>query len=147
LVVDPIAEYLTAVTRKILGLPSPMIDRARDGESVLVINTNGDAYQVADAYEPDLAMGNVATTPIAEILTSEAMLRSRRRDADRIRSMCGPCSYAGYCSGAPAFESPREGTDEGRCQIHHRVHQFIERYLRDAGLDAPALRRLIEVRA
>lgn len=147
LTLDPIVDYLASVTRKILDLPSPMYDRARDGETVLVINSNGDAYQVIDAYEPDLAMGNVATTPIAEIMTSEATLRSRRRDAERLGAMCGSCSYAGYCSGAPAFESPREGTDEGRCQIHHRVHQFIERYLRDAGLDAPALRRLLEVRA
>lgn len=147
LALDPIVGYLTAVTRKILDLPSPMYDRARDGEAVLVINTNGDAYQVIDAYEPDLAMGNVATTPISEILTSDAMLRSRRRDAARVRAMCGPCSYAGYCTGGPAFESPREGTDEGRCQIHHRVHHFIERYLRDSGFDAPTLRQLLEVHA
>ncbi|MDQ3363830.1 MAG: radical SAM protein [Myxococcota bacterium] len=141
--VEPLTSYLGTVARKILGVHGRLIDRSVDGESVLVVNTNGEVYQVADAYEPGKAMGNVGTEAFADIIQSEPTRLGRTRDTERTAAMCGPCSFAGFCSGAPAFESPREGTDEGRCQIHHRVHQFIEGYLRNAGIDEAGLRALL----
>ena len=141
--VEPLAAYLNHVVRKILGLRGRLYDRAEHGESVLVVNTNGDVYQVIDAYEPGRAMGNLGTHAFDEILRSAPSRAGLERDARRRATMCAPCSFAGFCDGGPAFDSPRDGSDEGRCLIYHRVHRFIEGHLREAGLDAAGLRELL----
>src|SRR5262249_17602158 len=115
--VEPLATYLTHVARKILGLRGRLYDRAAHGESVLVVNTNGDVYQVIDAYEPGRAMGNLGTDAFDEMMRSTPTQQGLARDAQRRAEMCGPCSFAGFCNGGPAFESPRDGSDDGRCLI------------------------------
>lgn len=141
--IEPLDRYLGHVVRKILGLRGRLYDRAKDGEGVIVVNTNGDAYQVIDAYEPGRAMGNLGTQAFDDILRSEPTLQGLKREARRRATMCLPCSFAGFCDGGPATESPRDGTDDGRCPIYHRVLGFIEGYLRDAGVDASGLARLL----
>ena len=141
--VEPIDQYLGHVLRKILGLRGRLYDRARDGEGVIVVNTNGDAYQVVDAYEPGRALGNLGTGSFLDALHTEPARCGRERDAARRAAMCEPCSFAGYCNGSPAMESPRDGTDDGRCPIYHRVHRFMEDYLRRAGIDEAGLIALL----
>ena len=137
--VEPIQEYLHNILRKMVGLRGQLYDRAEHGEGVLVVNTNGDLYQLLDTYLPDRAMGNLGREPIAEILKSPVSQWTLSRDASLRASMCGPCEHAGTCNGTPAIESPREGYEGGRCQVAHTVHSFIENYLRKMGVDTATL--------
>ncbi len=148
--VEPLSEYLQNVLRRRIGFRGRLYDRAVDGECVLIVNTNGDLFQLLDAYDPALALGNLGSLPIARILGSPAAAKALARDAEIRARVCGPCPYASFCSGGPAFESPRDGDDGGRCPIAYRVHRFIDGYLDGAGLTgralAPELRNVTESR-
>jgi uncharacterized protein len=137
--IEPLQEYLHNILRQMVGVRGGLYDRSEVGEGVLIVNTNGDLYQLLDAYSPDLAMGNVGRTGIEDILSSEATQRTLIRDASVRASMCGPCKYAGTCNGTPALESPSKGDDHGRCAVTHRVYTFIENYLRESGIDDTVL--------
>jgi uncharacterized protein len=137
--IEPLQEYLHNILRQMVGVRSGLYDRGDLGEGVLIVNTNGDLYQLLDAYDPELAMGNVGRDSIEEILKSEATQRTMLRDAAVRTSMCGPCKYAGTCNGTPALESPSKGDDNGRCAVTHRVYSFIENYLRHSGIDDAVL--------
>jgi uncharacterized protein len=141
--VEPLVEYLHNVLRRMIGLRGKLYDRAADGEGVLVVNTNGDVYHLLDTYDPALAMGNVGEQSVAEILGSKRTLATFSRDEDIKAKVCGGCSYAGYCSGVPAIESPRDAGDGGRCAVAHRVQSFMESYLREAGLSDAELARML----
>ena len=120
-----------------------LLDRREDGESVLIVNTNGDVYQLLDAYEPERAMGNLGTQDISTILASERSHLALRRDDELKARTCNTCEYAGHCNGWPIFESPRETTSQGRCPIAYPVQRFIERYFQDAGLGAQELAAML----
>jgi uncharacterized protein len=141
--VEPLVEYLDNVLRRMIGFKGRLYDRLRDGEGVLVVNTNGDVYHLLDTYVPELAMGNVGTQTIDEILGSKRTLQTLERDGDVKARVCGECAYAGYCSGVPAIESPRDLGDGGRCAVAHRVQSFMETYLRSAGLTDAELARML----
>lgn len=141
--VEPLQLYLQNVLRKMVGVKGRLYDRRVDGEAVLIVNPNGDLYQLLDSSEPAMAMGNLDRQSIEEILRSAVTATTLIRDTELRSAMCDPCPYAHYCSGFPAFEASREGNDGGRCAVAHRVHVFIEAYLREAGLSSVELGRLL----
>lgn len=141
--VEPFPEYMGNALRRMARLGYRLLDRREDGESVLIVNTNGDVYQLLDAYEPERAMGNLGTQDISTILASERSHLALRRDDELKARTCNTCEYAGHCNGWPIFESPRETTSQGRCPIAYPVQRFIERYFQDAGLGAQELAAML----
>ena len=135
----PIQEYYLGVLRKVRGLPRlRAFDRRRDGEAVLIVNTDGRLFLFNDAYDPDKALGNVFEQPLREIMASPAYRASLRRDAERAARHCGTCPYDGYCSREPLVNSHRDHPGE-HCAIGFPLYQKVERWARERGLDAMPL--------
>lgn len=143
---EPFPEYLGNTLRRMAGLGHRLIDRREDGETVMIVNTNGDLYQLLDAYDPERALGNLMTQDLGAILGSERTRLSLLRDDELKARVCGGCAYAGHCNGWPVFESPRD-EHSGRCAIAHPVQAFIERYLREAGLGPQELAGMLREQA
>jgi uncharacterized protein len=136
--VEPLSEYFHNVLRRRVGYRGRLYDRAVDGECVLTVNTNGDVYLMLDAYEPALALGNLGSQSMQQILESPVARQSLQRDEALRARTCEPCAYAGFCSGWPAFEAQRD-SQEDRCSIAYRVHKFIDDYLDGLGVTGAAL--------
>jgi uncharacterized protein len=141
--VHPFVEYVRFALDRARGLQRPQYDRARHGEWALLVNTDGSVYQVGEAYDAPLALGNVFTRSLAEILRSPAYADSLARDARERKRVCGPCEFAGSCSTLPLFESRRRNRDGDRCAIAHPMHAFVEGVLREHPLSRSRLARLL----
>lgn len=131
---SPIEEYLGSALRKMVGIGHRVLDRTVDGEAVLLVNTNGDLYQLLDAFEPARRMGTLATQGIDEILGSTSTAETYARDRRLMGELCSGCRYEGHCNGWPIYDAPRTGTYDGRCPIAYPVQLFLEETLRRWGL-------------
>jgi uncharacterized protein len=139
----PLSEWLTNVVRKILGQRVPVYDRRRDGESVFLVETNGDLYQTDERGRPELRLGTVTTGSIDHILASDAYEASLRRTAAKTARFCRHCRHYGFCNGYPVHANPFEAAPAEACPITAAVHDHIEHSLLAAGYDARTLTRLI----
>jgi uncharacterized protein len=128
--VYPLVTYLDTVLRRRLGRPCTQYDRAQNGEWAILVDTDGMAYQVPDAYDRTRAMGNLFEHSIREILRSPAYQDSLTRDQVVRRRVCGPCEYRGSCSTLPLFEARRENWKGERCAIAYDMHGMVEEELR-----------------
>ena len=135
----PLSEWLTNVIRKILGWKAPVYDRVRDGESVFLVETNGDLFQTDDRGRPDLRLGNVTASRIDEILAGEAYAGSLDRTAAKTRRFCRRCPHYGFCNGYPVHAEPIDVAPAKGCPVTAAVHDHIEDYLLAAGYDATTL--------
>lgn len=141
--VDPLREYLTSALMKMTSLSREPWSRRTHGDAVLVVNTDGDLYQVIDAYETEKSLGNVFRQGIDEILGSAAYATSLTRSDALLAEHCAPCPFYGPCNGAPVYESTLANPAGGRCAIAYEVQAFIERHLREAGLGERELEGLL----
>ena len=141
--VDPLREYLKSALMRMTSLERDPWSRRTHGDGVLIVNTDGDLFQVIDAYEKEKALGNVFRQPLEEILASRAYSASLDRSDAVFAEHCVPCSFRGPCNGAPVFESTLANPRGGRCAIAFEVQRFIEGHLREAGLDERELERLL----
>ncbi|MEO8055487.1 MAG: radical SAM protein [Acidobacteriota bacterium] len=141
--VDPLREYLRSALMKMTSLSRAPFSRRTHGDAVLLVNTDGALYQVIDAYDRDRSLGNVFRQHLDEILSSRAYADSLDRSDALFAEHCGPCPFRGPCNGAPVFESALANPAGGRCSIAYDVQSFIERHLREAGLDEAELVRLL----
>jgi uncharacterized protein len=141
--VDPLAEWFENVLRKMLGARRRMYDRRRDGDAVILVNTDGRLYRVLDAYEPALSLGDLKIQTIDEVLTSEPYRLSLLRDDALSAERCATCGFAGACNGWPIFASRQSGEFHGRCPITFSCQQAMEGYLRDTGFEPNELCALL----
>ncbi len=139
----PLSEWLTNVIRKILGWKAPVYDRARDGESVFLVETNGDLFQTDERGRPDLRLGNLSTAGIDQILASDAYRASLDRTAAKTARFCSRCRHYGFCNGYPVHAEPFDVAPAEGCPVTTAVHDHIEAYLLAAGYDAATLTGLI----
>jgi uncharacterized protein len=136
--VQPLQTYLDTALLHLTGLDREPYDRQAYGERVLVVNTDGTLYTIADRYAPEMAVGNIFRQSLDEILDSPAYAASLDRDCQRRRQHCDGCTYRGACDTYPLFAEPYEDRSR-RCRIAFELIAFIERYLREAGLGEPEL--------
>lgn len=135
--ISPISEQIGELLRaRARGFEPVYYDR-RSWESVVLVNTNGDLFGQADAYNPERSWGNIFRTPMAEILDS-APRKSSVLDAEaRMSSACLRCDYFGACNGFPIAEDHRRYADAihgGRvdCVVERGLFQHLERRLSEA---------------
>jgi uncharacterized protein len=141
--VAPLDEWLANVVRSLIGTRPRTYDRRRDGESVIVVRPDGGVFQVAEVGDEALALGDLATQGISEILQGDAYRASLRRSEAITRRCCTGCRHWGGCDGWPAHSAPGGPSRHGRCHVAYLVQSYIEQYLRRADLDAAALKELL----
>jgi uncharacterized protein len=143
--VFPLSEWLGNVLRGILGLRLPVYDRRLRGESVFLVETNGDLYQTDDRGQSDLRLGNLMTESIEQILASPAYEASLRRTDAKTARFCHGCRHYGFCNGYPVHAEPFSAAPAEGCPVTAAVHDHIRASLLNAGYDASALARMLRV--
>ena len=141
--VDPLEQYLENALLKMNGLDRGEWQRSLHGDSVLIVNTNGDLYQVIDAYQPGKSLGTLFRQPIGEILGSPASAASLERSGGLIERHCGGCPFNSVCNKAPLLESRIGQPEHGRCALGYSLQSFIEQHLRALGCDETFLAELM----
>ncbi|MGE5602924.1 MAG: SPASM domain-containing protein [Nitrososphaerales archaeon] len=138
----PLSEWLDNVLREILGQRGPTYDRRRRGESVLLVETNGDLYQTDERGRPELRLGNLMRDSIERILASPAYEASLVRSEKKAARFCHACRHYGFCNGYPIHAEPF-AVPPTHCPVTSAVHDHIARYLVASGYDASTLMSLL----
>jgi len=141
--VSPLNSYVRTVYLKMMGQRQGGYDR-RAGEWALLVNTDGELYQVMDAYEPRFALGNVLRDSLDDVLGSEAYAASLGRDDALYARHCGGCEFRGACDSLPLFESAYPGPHPERCHIAYEVLRYIEAFVKSNGYTPERLRSLAD---
>lgn len=104
---EPLHEYMDAAIASLNHSRIHRFDKETD-DSLFIVNTNGDVYSEADAYEACYSYGNIFTDTFQHLLSSPA----RRRAIDRANlitaSTCDHCVHYGYCNGFRMAETTTE---------------------------------------
>ena len=79
------------------GLPRAQTASTRDGKGIVFVAYDGEVYPAG--FLP-LGLGNVCTTPLAEIYRDDPQLK-QIRDTE-FSGRCGSCEYADLCGGSRA---------------------------------------------
>ena len=79
------------------GLPRAQTASTRDGKGIVFVAYDGEVYPAG--FLP-LGLGNVCTTPLAEIYRDNPLLKQIR--ATEFTGRCGSCEYADLCGGSRA---------------------------------------------
>ena len=137
--VVPIVDYFTQVLHKYSLSKNPQFYDKNEWESVYLVNTTGDIYSYADAYEIERSHGNIFTTPLEQIIGGEKHQEVIKIAEKKIIEACGDCSYFGNCSGYPIGEGNRVYDEVGesghkRCIVDRGTLEHIEQRLYDAGI-------------
>ncbi len=109
-------------------------------ESVYLVNTTGDIYSHADAYNIELSHGNIFTTPLQKLIDGKSHQKVIEYAEERIAATCSGCPYFGkQCSGFPVAEGNLEYNEvdqQGaiRCIVDRGTLEHIEYRLKEAGI-------------
>lgn len=142
--IEPFGQQLEWVVLKLLGLHNPRPrDRQEEGDSIFLVNTNGDLYHVPDAYDPQRALGNLGVDSLERILASEAYRASVARDRVLASKYCDDCEYRGSCRGTPLQQAINTGPHTGRCPTVYNFLRYVEDYLVTAGYGRDELYQLL----
>lgn len=140
--VQPLKTYLETAILHITGLARRPYDRRKSAERLLVVDTDGHLYTLADRYAPEMVVGNIFETSLDDILASPTYAASLERDSQRREKHCDGCSYRGACDTYPLFsEVYRAGSR--RCRTAFELIGFIETYLQHAGFNETELKDLV----
>lgn len=135
----PIVNYIQQILNHYNpNAPLSFYDK-REWESIYMVNTTGDLYSYADAYEVERSHGNIFITPLQDLIEGASHLQVISTAEENIEATCGSCSYFGSCSGYPAAEESRaynEIDERGmiRCIVDKGTLQYIEYRLTEAGI-------------
>jgi uncharacterized protein len=112
-------------------------------ESIYIVNTDGNLYSYADAYNRDLSHGNIFQHSLSELVLSPGHRRAIDAAEARMQSVCRQCRHFGRgCSGYPiAEESPNSGeiTDGNKisCVKDQGILDYIQQRLCEMGIIDP----------
>jgi radical SAM protein with 4Fe4S-binding SPASM domain len=127
--VEPIAEYLEYAKTWLTGGTDPTYN-VRDDECVFIVNTNGDLYGIAHAYETEYLYGNIFKQSLDEILASAGRARAVAEAEARVERNCSGCKYFGACSGhfaASATPQQQSMLAAGGCPVASVMDHIVER--------------------
>jgi uncharacterized protein len=126
--------------------PSVFYDK-REWESIYLVNTDGEVYSYADAYDPDRSHGNIFTTTLDRVIDNERHWQIVADAEHRIEQTCSDCPYFGSCSGYPMAEGSREyypvdSRGALQCIVDRGILEYIDRRLRAVGTIDPLTHRI-----
>ena len=121
--------------------PTTFYDK-RNWESIYLVNTDGEVYSYADAYEIERSHGNLFSSSLIQLINNENHWRSVAEAETRIEQTCSDCSYFGSCSGYPMAEGSREyyPVDERgalQCIVDKGIMEYIDFRLREEKIIDP----------
>ena len=129
--VRPVQDYITNVIRHFAG-PALHPRRYDDipAEVLFILNTNGDLYSNADAYDPACCYGNVFSSPLKDVLHSASATAARAARHLRMRATCHACAHFGGCSGFYMGEATpeqrfRDGNERLLCGVVQPVQNYV----------------------
>jgi uncharacterized protein len=105
--VHPLADYLTYALAFLGDRPKRFHDPA-SGETVFLVDTDGETYGVADTYAPGRAYGNVFTQDFGDVLAAPARQQAVADAHERMARHCAGCPYHGHCPGTFAADATAE---------------------------------------
>jgi uncharacterized protein len=129
---SPLQTHLEAALRQLAGLRMTTYRRAQHGDSVFMVNVDAKVYRVLDAYEEDLALGDLSLQSMGQLLQSASYRQSLARDEQAFTDKCSSCEFLGACSAGFIHDS-RTAVYPGRCPTAHPCIQFILRYIEEQG--------------
>lgn len=101
--VYPLDNYFESAVHHLTGVAVRRYD-PRAAEWALIVDTNGDVYNHAEAYLPEGRMGNIFGERFSEILASPARAATLALREARAAD-CSGCPYFDCCSGIPVIEA------------------------------------------
>ncbi|MBL9100649.1 MAG: radical SAM protein [Myxococcales bacterium] len=131
--VFPLDNYFESAVHHLVGASCRRYD-PQAVEWALIVDTDGDAYNHAEAYLPEGRLGNVFRDRFADLLASPARAANLALRAARGRT-CDECPYRAACSGIPVIEalpSERSHDLDGRlqCTVARPMIAFMSELLR-----------------
>ncbi|MEY2931485.1 MAG: hypothetical protein RL033_2234 [Pseudomonadota bacterium] len=139
----PLQAHLESALRHLAGLRVTTWQRRQHGDSVFMVNLDSKVYRVLDAYEEDLALGDLSRQSMLQLLESPRYQQSLERDEQTFAAKCASCEYLGACSAAFIHDS-RTAVHPGRCPTAHPCIQFIQRYIQEEGYGRAEILALLE---
>jgi uncharacterized protein len=135
--IAPITEQLRELMRRRMPGYQPVYYDRRSQESVILINTNGDLYAQADAYDTERSWGNIFRSSLQDILQTTPRERSVTEAETRMAATCLDCKYFGVCNGFPIAENNRQYADSTHggklaCIVERGLFEHLERRLDEA---------------
>ncbi len=121
--------------RPFLGIEhSICISRETCGD-VVVVEHNGDVYCCDHFVSPEYRLGNIAQTPLVELLESPALADFGRRKEGLLPGACRACEFLGSCNGGcpkDRFTRTKDGEDglNYLCAGFQRFFDYSRPYLR-----------------
>ena len=133
IVVEPLSGHvegvISALTDARAGNTAARIYDKRAWEPIYLVNTDGNVYSYADAYDPKKAHGNLFTQPMAALVEGERHL-AVIADAERRMAVCGSCRhYGAACDGYPMAEESPGRADGGSCIRERGILDHIKQRL------------------
>ncbi|MEP7109470.1 MAG: radical SAM protein [Ferruginibacter sp.] len=104
---EPLNEYIDAAIASLNNSNTHRFNKETE-DSLFIVNTNGDVYSEADAYDTCFTYGNIFTDPFDELLNSPARSKAIARANLITGSTCDHCVHYGYCNGFRMAESTTE---------------------------------------
>lgn len=105
---EPLNEYIDAAVAALNNSLNQHRFNKGTEDCLFIINTNGDVYSEADAYDPLFSYGNIFEVGFDELLASPARKRAIERAQLITAATCGHCDHYGYCNGFRMAESTTE---------------------------------------
>lgn len=135
--ITPVDSWIDGVTHHLTPGAVPRYFSKREWNPALLVNTNGDCYSSGDPYgDPEWTLGNLFTTPLAEIMTGDRMEKSLLEAERRMAVSCTRCPYFMSCTGYPLVEEFSNCREESLgirvCVVERAAHEHIELRLRAA---------------
>ena len=113
------------------------------GDYAFFVNVDGRLYAERDTYEIRLALGDLNTQRIAEVLQSGAYRSSLAREAALISSKCPSCPINASCAGWPIVSTKSRGEFDDPCAIAPAVIMHIVGRLDQWGFGSETLARML----
>ena len=143
--VYPFVEHIKSAFRHLASLTTPLWDRSLNAGDGLVVNTDGLLYRVVDFCKEELALGNLGTQSIAEIIGSAAFDQGVQRERTEFEAHCGGCRYLGACNAYHIYDARMSSTNhQGNCHTAYHCIEFMTRYLKERGYGPRNARAFLE---
>jgi len=137
--IDPLSRWIDQVRHHHLPQAQPGFYDKREWESIYLVNTNGDVFSYADAYQSEWCHGNLFQSSMQDIVLSEAHQKAITAAERRMAAVCHNCRFFGSCDGYPIAEESvlHQPTNPPDCGVEKQMLAYIERRLLDIGVLEP----------
>jgi uncharacterized protein len=109
----------------------------RAWEAIYLVNTDGNLYSYADAFDVSMSHGNIFKSSMHELVGGPRHHRAIEAAEARMKAVCSNCRHYGqFCTGYPIAEESfgKLSTDTATCIRERGVLDHIERRLHDLGI-------------